>query len=216
MIDYGERDQLTEMFERYYGEIFGYLVRRVRDRETAEDLAEATFEFAWRRLPEVPEEPRTKQWLFHIAHRQLSNQWRATQRRRRLVERLALVRSTQGTSGTGDGDRDRLVLVALRRLRKSDQEVLRLVTCDALSNSEAAAVLGCSINALGIRLHRARIALTREYWEAKDQILSRSGARADELDRHLPNAPNRACQVAESQQSPAKVSSRSRSPHGNA
>ena len=55
------------------------------------------------------------------------------------------------------------------RLASKDQEVLRLVTWDELSNEEAAQVLGCSTNALAIRLHRARQHLARYLEQTKTE-----------------------------------------------
>jgi RNA polymerase sigma-70 factor, ECF subfamily len=169
-----ERDRLTEMFERHYGEVLGYLIRRVRNRDQAEDLAEATFEFAWRRLSEAPEEPLTKRWLILIARRQLSNYWRSLQRRQHLVEKLGNMRSPQGSEAL---DSESEVLVAFARLRARDQEVLRLVAWDALSNAEAAAILGCSTNALTIRLHRARNALESEFRSMSEPLGTRDDVR---------------------------------------
>jgi RNA polymerase sigma-70 factor (ECF subfamily) len=167
-----ESDRFIGMFERHYGAVLGYLIRRVGSREQAEDLAEATFEFAWRRLSVAPEEPKTRQWLILVARRQLSNHWRTIRRRRRLHERLGLVRSQSDMLAT---DEESVVLLAFQRLRPRDQEVLRLIAWDALSNAEAAAVLGCSINALSIRLHRARGALAREYGNVRAQIAEHDG-----------------------------------------
>ena len=45
---------------------------------------------------------------------------------------------------------------ALARMHPNDRELLRLVAWDDLSHAEAAAVLGISVNAVAIRLHRAR------------------------------------------------------------
>ena len=48
------------------------------------------------------------------------------------------------------------VLLALGRIPPRCQELLRLIAWEDLSHAEAAAVLGISVNALTIRLHRAR------------------------------------------------------------
>lgn len=47
-------------------------------------------------------------------------------------------------------------LDALARLSASDQEVLRLVAWEELTHAQIADVLGISVNAVAIRLHRAR------------------------------------------------------------
>ena len=48
------------------------------------------------------------------------------------------------------------VLAALATLKAADREALLLVHWEQLSFAEAAQVLGCSANAVGIRVHKAK------------------------------------------------------------
>jgi RNA polymerase sigma-70 factor (ECF subfamily) len=50
---------------------------------------------------------------------------------------------------------------ALRRLSPNEREVMQLVVWDGLSVAETAEVLGCSVNVVQVRLHRARKRLVR-------------------------------------------------------
>ncbi len=52
--------------------------------------------------------------------------------------------------------------MALDRLPLADQELLRLLAWDGLTQAEAGVVLGISANAVAIRLHRARKRFTDE------------------------------------------------------
>jgi DNA-directed RNA polymerase specialized sigma24 family protein len=51
------------------------------------------------------------------------------------------------------------VLDALDRLPPAEREALQLVLWEELSHAEAARVLGCSVNAVAIRVHRAKARL---------------------------------------------------------
>ena len=51
----------------------------------------------------------------------------------------------------------------LARLNEADREILLLAAWEELSTTEIAAVLGCSVNAAALRLHRARKRLTKVY-----------------------------------------------------
>jgi RNA polymerase sigma-70 factor (ECF subfamily) len=51
---------------------------------------------------------------------------------------------------------------AIEHLPPRDREAIKLVLWDELSHGEAAQVLGCSVNALSVRLHRARTRLQQE------------------------------------------------------
>jgi RNA polymerase sigma factor (sigma-70 family) len=146
------RHDFDDLYERHQRAILAYTLRRTPSVPDAEDAAAETFVIAWRRRDGRPDEPLP--WLYAIARRVLANQRRAGDRRARLLQR---VRSqpqdvptpfTRGTEGPA--------LVALRRLRPDDQELLRLVAWEGLGHAEIAVVLGISVNAVAIRLHRAR------------------------------------------------------------
>lgn len=146
-----------QRFERLYAEhvhaIAGYLRART-DRESAIDALARTFEIAWRRLADVPDEP--KAWLFGVARRVLSDQRRSTGRQESLIERLGSTLRDAGEDHTETIGARQTLLAALSHLAPIQREALLLVAWDGLSHREAAAVLGCSSGALTVRLHRAR------------------------------------------------------------
>jgi RNA polymerase sigma-70 factor (ECF subfamily) len=51
---------------------------------------------------------------------------------------------------------------AIEKLRPADREVVQLVMWEGLSHAEAGRVLGCSANAVALRLHKARQRLRAE------------------------------------------------------
>lgn len=154
-----------ERFERLYRENFRAVLRfalaRI-DPERAKDVVADTFLVAWRRLDDVPEEPRL--WLLGVARRVIAGQFRSEARREALALRLRATRD----SGAGNADlsgplADReQVLTAFATLGERDREALRLVTWDGLDAAEAAEVLGVTKLAFAVRLHRARRRLERE------------------------------------------------------
>jgi RNA polymerase sigma factor (sigma-70 family) len=154
-VDECERRERFDRLYRCYGvDVLAYLRRRTT-REVADDGLAETFLVVWRRLDEVPDEPRG--WLLAIARRVLANQRRSFRRQGALVERLILERPLLVAT---QPERDP-VLDALSQLRLLDQEALLLVAWDGLTSVEAARVLGCSAVAIRLRLHRARRRLAR-------------------------------------------------------
>lgn len=162
-----------DAFERHYNAVLAYAMRRTAARHDAEEIVATTFATAWRRIDDMAPEPMTRAWLFRVAWRNLSNHHRGESRRARLFERLSNLGPAQLTMNEQTSD-DAILYEALGQLSRKDQEVLRLVTWEELSNAEAAEVLGCSQNAFAIRLHRARHALRNE--------LEKRGARLAERD----------------------------------
>jgi RNA polymerase sigma-70 factor (ECF subfamily) len=153
----------SERFERIYRENFRSVLRFAAariDPERAKDVAAETFLVAWRRLDDVPDEPRA--WLLGVARKVISGQYRSEARRDALTTRL---QSSRGRNGETDlagelGERD-AVLAALAALRERDREALRLVAWDGLTPADAAQALGVTRLAFAVRLHRARRRLQR-------------------------------------------------------
>ena len=63
------------------------------------------------------------------------------------------------------GDPDGRLTRALRQVPAAEREALMLVAWEQLSYAEAAQVLGCSPNAIGIRVHRARARVREAFGE---------------------------------------------------
>jgi RNA polymerase sigma-70 factor (ECF subfamily) len=152
-----------ERFERLYRENFRAVLRFAAtriDAERAKDVAAETFLVAWRRLDDVPAEPRA--WLFGVARRIIAEQFRSQTRREALATRLRGVDIDDAAIDPAVtlANRD-AALAAFAELGERDREVLRLVAWDGLTTADAAAVLEVSRLTFAVRLHRARRRLER-------------------------------------------------------
>ena len=156
-----DRDRFERIYRENFRAVLRFALGRI-DPERAKDVAAETFLVAWRRLDDVPAEPRP--WLLGVARRVIAGQFRSEARREALALRLRMASSAG--PGPDDlagplADRDE-VLAAFATLSERDREVLRLVTWDRLSAAEAAEVLAVTKLALGVRLYRARRRLREE------------------------------------------------------
>jgi RNA polymerase sigma-70 factor, ECF subfamily len=150
-----------ERFERIYRENFRAVLRFAATRidpERAKDVAAETFLVAWRRLDDVPDEPRA--WLLGVARKVIAGQFRSETRRDALARRLEDQPSTTTDIAGALAERDE-ALAAFVSLGERDREALRLVAWDGLAPAEAADVLGITRLAFTVRLHRARRRLER-------------------------------------------------------
>ncbi len=150
-----------ERFEQLYRENFRAVMRFAATRidpERAKDVAAETFLVAWRRLDDVPAEPRA--WLLGVARKVIAGQFRSQTRRDALALRLEAEPGESDDLAAAVADRDE-VLAAFATLRERDREVLRLVAWDGLDAAEAAEVLGVTRLSFAVRLHRARRRLER-------------------------------------------------------
>lgn len=160
-----EEARFAEIYGLYGKHIHGYCARRTDGADVADAVAE-TFLVAWRRIEQVPEGEATLPWLYGVAYRVLSHQWRHKARGRRLIEKLSLqadVETPPPDLLIVGGESYRLVIKASSRLRPIDQEVLRLTLWEELSHADAATVLGIDAAAVKQRAYRARLNLATEY-----------------------------------------------------
>jgi RNA polymerase sigma-70 factor (ECF subfamily) len=153
-------------FRRYFSSLNGFFQTHGVPFSDAEDLAISSLVFVWRRPPD----PMADEWIYlhWVARRELSNYYRSTRRRERLMSSMMAASPTSPTSYLRDAhegltDDLRLgeaeVTRAFRALPRSQQEVLQLAVLDGRSHHDAAVLLGCSVNAFDCRLLRAKRAL---------------------------------------------------------
>ncbi len=143
-------------FERAYirhlPAVSGYLFRRV-ERQHVEDLAADVFAIAWRKRASVAEGEELP-WLYRIAANVVSNH------RRKQATGGALVAALRPADSSPSAEdivvADASLAAAWRQLRPAERELLTLALVEDLSPAELAVALGASVNAVSIRLHRAR------------------------------------------------------------
>jgi len=150
--------QFEAFYNAHFQEISGYVRRRVPEQEAADVIARV-FVVAWRRFDQIPPPPERRPWLFGVARHSVSDYRRSGLRRLRLHARLAQEAELVSSSAETPDALHARVTAAIARLRPRDREALQLVLWDDLTHAEAAAVLGCSENAVGLRLRRARARL---------------------------------------------------------
>jgi RNA polymerase sigma-70 factor (ECF subfamily) len=146
-------DRLEDLFEAHHRALLAYAARRCPTLSDAEDVVAEVFLVAWRRLDDVPAGDEALPWLYGVARKTIGNQRRGFLRRGRLQARLEQTAERPTTPVPTD---TQPALEALERLSEGDRELLRLVAWEGLSHAEIATVLGISVNAVAIRLHRAR------------------------------------------------------------
>ena len=162
----GEHERrFRALFDASYRPVLAYSLRRAENRAIAEDVVAETFLIAWRRIEEVPTGDVTLPWLLGVARRVLANARRGDVRRDRLIGRLRQHRvevATEVEERASANETEAAVIAALGRIRAADAEILRLVAWEGLSHAQIAIVLDCTVNAVAIRVHRARASLRAE------------------------------------------------------
>jgi len=158
MNDDEAREQLTRLWLDHKNAVEKFVRRRCLDR-SVDDIVQEVFMIAWRRMEDVPDEPRP--WLLTVARHVISNRNRADQRHDALALRLESV-SDGATASAEDRGIERAALKqGWAGLTDQERETLSLVAWDQLTGAEAAQVLGITRGAFAVRLMRARRHLAR-------------------------------------------------------
>ncbi len=155
---YAQRERrFRQLYEEHYRSVQAYAVRRVGPGIDVADTVAEVFTTAWRRLADIPPPPADKLWLYGVARRVVTGQHRSSRRLRKLITRIEAAHGDAAPASTPWPEApDEPLMLALRRLPAAERAALMLVTWEQLSHAEAGQVLGCSANAVAIRVHRAK------------------------------------------------------------
>jgi RNA polymerase sigma-70 factor (ECF subfamily) len=153
--------RFDELYREFHDPVFGYVLRRTESSDDAADVIAETFLIAWRRLDDIPAGAQSRLWLYGVARRVLANYRRGERRRSSLADRLRGELANTHSRPESTGELAELA-AAFRRLSDEDREVLALEGWEGLDRGQIAVVLGCSRNAVRIRLHRARRRLAQQ------------------------------------------------------
>lgn len=148
-------DTFRQIFDETYRPLVAYARRRTADWSQADDVVSEVYAVAWRRRDEIDQTQPTIAWLYGIAANTLRNHRRSSGRQLRLVDKMEAQPPPRAVADPADRVGSEL-RAALAVLSDDDQEVLRLLAWEGLSHAEIGDILGCSTNAVGIRIHRAR------------------------------------------------------------
>ena len=154
---------LTQLYEENFDRIYRYIVLKIGDRTEAEDMTQQVFinalksisSFKWKGMP-------FSAWLYRIAHNQIVDYLRKRSRQATVPINESLA--------AGDSDPRQVaeqkveieqVVLATKKLTRSQQEVISLRFAGELSVAEVARVMGKSEGAVKALQHSAIVALRK-------------------------------------------------------
>ena len=165
----GEQEQIctTETLHRQYlADVFAYVVRRVPNRQEAEDITAEVFAAAFVALPHRKGVHGPYPWLLGIARRKIVDSHRRQTRRIGQVQAVAEDFPTPSAdlpeARLARGERQRLIRAMVTNLPADQREALLLHYVEDLPQIEIAVVLGRSPAAVNSLLQRARAAVYRQ------------------------------------------------------
>lgn len=161
----GEVHRLGELFERYHRRLYNYFLRTTGNRLASEDMVQELFVRLLRFRERYRSGGSFAVWLYHLAKNVAIDHFR---RNRRYV----------ATDQVPEGRTEPAVLAeiahgedlarlsrAFARLPEDKRELLVLARFEGLPYERIAVLVGCSVGAVKVRVHRALLALKDLYRE---------------------------------------------------
>lgn len=145
-----------ELYQRYHGPLFNYLLRLIWEPAVAEELLQEVFVAIWRGAGRYRGQAHVRTWAFRIAHNQAVSWLR---RHRPLV---GLPEGLQEHSAAGDPPaqaeaawRAEQVRQAMQQLSPNHRAVVELAFVYAFSYAEIAAIMDCPVGTVKSRMSHA-------------------------------------------------------------
>jgi RNA polymerase sigma-70 factor, ECF subfamily len=153
---------IEQLYETYHKPLLHYLQRLLASRETAEDLVHETFIKALTHWHDLPDAVATRRWLYRIA----TNTAYDYLRRRKCVAMVSLTDRHAALFLVPDVETNLAnaepVQMALHHMPEQYRLPL-LLSSAGFDHKDIAAVLGLTVAAVKVRMHRARAKFRHHY-----------------------------------------------------
>ena len=157
-------DTFDSLYERYHGRVFRVILRLVQNSSDAEDLTQETFLKVQRNLPYLKRPELVASWLYRIAANTSLDFLRQSASRRNKGFVLLPMEDAETTPSSTPSPETELdttesascVREHADRLPEQYRVVLVLYDLENLPLAQVAEVMGSSLGATKVRLHRAR------------------------------------------------------------
>ncbi len=163
-------DRFRLLYETTFNSVSNYISRRVFDDTLRSEIISEVYVTAWKNIDKIPLSPEDKLWLFGVARNTVLVKFRSESRKVRLLDKLRSNtpydtfqdNSSYNGKATQMDPEVKIVRTFLDSLKEKDRELVRLIMWDDLNYSEASQLLGCTLNAARIRMHRIKRRLAKQ------------------------------------------------------
>jgi RNA polymerase sigma-70 factor (ECF subfamily) len=159
----GDRSAFRPLVERHQNAVYSFVLRLVRNPDTAEEIAQEAFVRAFASVDRFRAEAKFRTWVMQIALNLIRDRRRAEGRLpvvvsiEELRQRSDRPAPSDPESNIANKELASLLESALDSLPPDYREVFLLKHVEGLPYGEISEMTGVSIGALKVRAHRARI-----------------------------------------------------------
>lgn len=153
----GRLDQLGQLFDRHHIKVYNYFVMLTHDRSLSEDLTQEVFLRILRFRHTFKGKGSFVSWMFQIARNVGIDHFRKKKITDSLDDQFVDIESTEPTpfDESSKNEQVRLLHHAMKKLPQHHREILVLARFKDLPLKDVAKILGCPVNTVKVRIHRA-------------------------------------------------------------
>jgi RNA polymerase sigma-70 factor (ECF subfamily) len=166
-VQHGEVGQMGTLFERHHTRIYNFCHRMTGSQAASEDLVQEAFMRALKYRQSFRGDADFLPWLYRLARNVCNDYFQKNKRFPVTVDELPDEVSDDPSALDNAEHREQVCLLrqALLRLPVERREVLILSRFEFRNYEEIARLLGCSVGAVKVRVHRAMNQLRETYRE---------------------------------------------------
>ena len=153
----GDLGRLGELFERHHLRLFNFFLRLTRERSAAEDLVQEVFVRMLKYRGTYKSDAEFTPWMFRLARNAATDLWRARPKEVPVEDDAPEPAADlpHPADEMEQSDRRRRLSRALDRLPAEKRELLLLARFSEMRYDEIGELLGVSVGAVKVRVHRA-------------------------------------------------------------
>ncbi len=160
----GDMSSISDLFVRYHKELYTFYYRQSKNDALSKDLVQNLFERIIKNRNKYNAKYPFKSWLFKLAWNEQNDFYR----KRKLTlpgdERMAhIIPQAEEKRQDISTDCKQRLKIAMGQLNQEQQQLLQLTQFQGLKYAEVADIMGCSLSAIKVRVHRTMKSLRTAY-----------------------------------------------------
>lgn len=165
----GDDEAFGHLVSKYEGRIYNFLLKKLADREEAQDVAQKVFVKAYRSIEGFKSKYRFSTWIFCIARREAASSYRRKKMDTVEIKENHSVDSTNPGGVCSENEiMEEVWSLARRKLSENEFSALWMYYREGMDVSETARVLGRASVAVRVLLYRARKSMLAVFESRED------------------------------------------------
>jgi len=157
---------VAELIDRYKGMVYTIAYKVLKDRDEAEEVAQASFVKAFTKISLFRMDSSFSSWLYRITYNTAISRTREKKReleyQQETVATVSFEQQARAFSDLEQDDRKRFLNLAMQQLSSDDSLLLILFYYDGKSMEEISQITGYTESNVKVKLYRARKKLHEE------------------------------------------------------